>query len=324
MAKTKTKALAKRRAAKPVAKPKTTALAKRRPEVLPAAAPLPAGAVEVRTLTEDIQIGALGLVEIKLTEQEERVLARPVNIDDVRVKPSGQAYLSHPTYTRWFNEAFGRTGWCIVPLAKPARSDKGITCPFMLYIHGQPAAYAVGEQDYYESNREQSFGDALEATVASALRRCAKRLGIGLELWDKPWLDNYMAEHAVRVAVRSRGEVKDLWRRRTDRPLAGELGSATPEGGDEARVFRAGGSSGGKAQRQREAVERTPYVHQGDTSVITKQQQDRLFTIVANSGRLDTVVAKWLRDVYGYESSAKIQRQHYEEIVSAIKAEGPL
>lgn len=321
MSKQTKKTPAKRRVAKPAPKRPSTALA-RRVEVLPAVVPpQPVALTEVHALTDETQLGALGLVEIKLTAQEELVLSREVSLADIRVKPSGIAYVSHPTYTRWFNEAFGRLGWAIVPRSKPMKSEKTISCAYVLYIHGQPAAFAIGEQDYFADNANQSYGDALEATIASALRRCAKRLGVGLELWDKAFIDDYMHTHAVRVKVKDyRGEVKDQWRRKVDAPLKGEIGVARDEYAEEQRQNR----PAPPPQRQQAPVERADYVHKGDESVITRQQQDRLFTIVENSGRIESVVAKWLNEEYGYARSSLIQKQHYEEIVSAVKAEGAL
>ena len=55
----------------------------------------------------------------------------------------------------------------------------------MLFVHGKPVAFATGEQDYFETNERQTYGDALEATMSSALRRFCKHLGMGLELLDK-------------------------------------------------------------------------------------------------------------------------------------------
>jgi len=190
------------------------------------------------TLTEDVILGALGLTELKLTDHEESILARPVNESDVLIKPSGQPYLSHPTYTRWFNEAFGRLGWSLVPRSKPAMQGNSVVQGYVLYIHGQPVAFAWGEQTYHEKSREQTYGDCLEATVASALRRCAKRLGIGLEMWDKTWLFDWTRRHCIAVSVSERdwktGARKNVtrWRRKTDPKLPWEKGQA-PEGHDE-------------------------------------------------------------------------------------------
>jgi len=162
-------------------------------------------------LGDEAAVGALGQVGVKLTDAEEAILSEPVNPRDVSFKPAKRGepptipYLSHPVYTRWFNRAFGRLGWAIVPKSKPIKNGDVIMCPYMLYIHGQPAAFAWGEQDYFPNNSQQTYGDAVESTVASALRRCAKRLGVGLELWDKAWLASLS-----RPAVRRREPEPDV------------------------------------------------------------------------------------------------------------------
>jgi hypothetical protein len=148
-----------------------------------------------RTVSGGIALGSLGLVEITLTEKEEAVLAEAVNPADVlwraqkRDGPLVIPYLPHQTYTRWFNRAFGRTGWALVPVGLPSMdaANKCVVCPYILHIHRQPVAFAMGEQEFF-GGEHQTYGDALESTVASALRRCAKRLGVGLELWDKAYV----------------------------------------------------------------------------------------------------------------------------------------
>lgn len=148
-----------------------------------------------------LQLGSLGLVELKLTKAEEAALSAPVNPAEILWRPSKRdgppdiPYLPHITYTRWFNRAFGRTGWNLVPIGKPTKSDTNVVLlPYVLHVHGTPIAFAWGEQEYFPSkadgasNRAQTYGDVIESTVGSALRRCAKHLGVGLELWDKTYL----------------------------------------------------------------------------------------------------------------------------------------
>lgn len=53
-------------------------------------------------------------------------------------------------------------------------------------------------------------------------------------------------------------------------------------------------------------------------------QLERLKSIQRKSGRPDHEVSVWLKAVYGYNSSKEILRKHYDAIVSAIEAPGPL
>jgi hypothetical protein len=277
----------------------------------------PAPPVSENAIGEEATLGALGLVEIKLTPEEEAVLAQPVPIDAVQIKPTGQPYLSHPAYTRWFNKAFGRLGWTIVPRAKPRLAGNTLSCPYILYIHGQPAAFAMGEQEYYESNKEQTYGDAYEATVASALRRCAKRLGVGLELWDRSWLNAFMAEHCVKVftAPRDAGDKpKVAWRRKTDPKFWNEL---PPRGGERTEQTPAPRPPSRSPDPQGDEV-----ITQGSKE--HPGQVERLWTIFGRTGRDRVQFKMWLVRNYGVDSTKQIKRRDYDAIIAAIEAPGEM
>lgn len=273
---------------------------------------------------------AVGLYELKLTKEEEAVLSRPVNPADVLIKPSKHpiAYLSHPTYTKWFNEAFGRLGWAIAPIGTAQFNGRTVVLEHILFIHGVPVAKATGEQDYLEKNREQSYGDAIEACTASALRRCAKRLGVGLELWDKTWLNAWMAENAVRVTVNDRGETKTGWRRKQDPPLPGEItagrrGGGKPETQQPPPEFH-GSDDALDADFRPEDDGPRDAVHGAENEPITPQQAERLYKTAAKVHRATTEIKMWLKVVYGYDSSKQIKRKEYNTILRTIEAPGKL
>ncbi len=308
---------------KPAKKKASTALARRKPSA-PAKrqtrALLPALKVETaiapRNLTDEIALGELGLVEVKLTEKEEQVLSRPIDLADMRVKPTGQVYLSHPTYTKWFNDAFGRTGWALVPCARPVMSERSVVCPYILYIHKQPAAFAMGEQEYHASNKEQTYGDAIEATVASALRRCAKRLGVGIEMWDRTFGNAFLAQYAVKVWCDVKGENKPQWRLRTDPPFWNETPSAQ----------RGSTSSGGRRQEQTQTPRREAPAGTNSKAEepITNEQKIRFWTIARRAGRSDDEVKEFLKTFLKVDSSSKIKRKDYEATCAAAEYPGPM
>jgi hypothetical protein len=312
-----------RRAKKRAAR--STALARRKvitpAEILPAT---PAPAVLDRTLDSGIQLGELGLVEIKFTPEEEAVLAEAVPADKVLIKPNGAPYLPHAEYTRWFNRAFGRGGWLLVPVGVPGMANATVICPYVLFIHGKPAALAQGEQEFFNSNKGQSYGDALESTVASALRRCAKHLGVGLELWDRAWLDAWMDATAVRVKVKQRdGTIKTQWRRKTDRPLPFEVGKARQDDYEE--------DGQGEPEPRRQAPPAAPprppapAVHDANgEKPISRQQQQKLGVTITNSGRDVGQVQKWVERIYGAKTSAEIKQGDYKAIVNAIESTNDL
>jgi hypothetical protein len=326
----KSTALARRRVATPARR--VTAIARRpKMEVLPSPA-------ANEGLSERTIVGMLGKIELKLTDKEEAILSEVVNVEDVRVKPSGQAYLSHPTYTRWFNRAFGRLGWSLVPAAAPMKNETGVVVvPYLLHIHGKPAAFAFGEQEWFEgSNREQTYGDALEATVASGLRRCAKRMGVGLELWDRPWTNAYLADHCVEVRVVKKGRdgkkfTARQWRRKVDQPFWNEVTGKDED--DERTVKTADGERrtidddqipDEPAQTRRVEAPAKPQPrdahHANELQPITEKQLQRLWVIIRNSGRIENAVKAWLKAKYQLDHTKDIARRDYETICAAIES----
>ena len=290
------KAKAKKRAAAPK---KATALAVRKK----APAPLiriqdPTGALtqHVGQLGELATVGALGLAELRLTPEEDQILGEPVNPADVLLKPKVKggppeiAYLPHIVYTRWFHRAFGRTGWACVPTAAPKKVNNLILVPYLLYVHGVPVAAATGEQEYHETNLQQTYGDVIESTVASALRRFAKRLGVGLELWDKRWLEANFGKRAVRG--------------RRDEVVEAEV-----ERGESFRSF----------------VGAEPVSSQPESTKITNAQRKRLTDIAERAGRDASEVRLWLKKRFGAADGSKDVRQSdYAEVCRCLEARGAL
>lgn len=288
--------------------------------------PTPAPLTNVSTLDDAIALGDFGLVELKFTKEEELVLSEPAPFDELRVKPTGQVYLPHTGYTRWLNRAFGRTGWALKPASKPLLNQNTVVVPYLLMVHGKPIAFALGEQEYFANNKDQSYGDALESTVASGLRRCCKHLGIGLELWDRALNDEFLDRFCVRVPcnVKGKGDAKDstkrLWRRKVDPPFWNEVR--------------------GRQTAAREAVDEdlprgwepadptpkdvTPASHHRDLDQpITSDQVVRLWTIARRRGRTDEEIKRYLAG-RGINSSKAIARRDYETICQAIEAPGAL
>lgn len=284
-----------------------------------AAVIVPEKSVALTALTDDIDLGALALAEVKLTTREEEICNEAVRYADVSIKPTGQPYLSHPVYTRWMNRAFGRTGWGLRPASKPLKSGNSVVQPYVLYIHGTPVAFAHGEQEYHESNAEQTYGDALESTVASALRRCAKRIGIGLELWDRDWVDTFMAEQGVHVQieVKKRGSddtyKKWVWRKRGSAPFWNEVKKGARRDDDAA-----------PAQRQPREAPAAPDPSDGhhtrSKEKITDAQVKRLGVIIHNSGRSPEEIQPWMERRYGFHLRKDITIDRYNEICSAIES----
>lgn len=290
---------------------KSVALVKAKPAV-PAVveAQLMSPQYEGRIVTDGFRLDALGLVELKATKAEEKVLAREPAVIDVMVLPNnGAPYLPHPVLTFWLNEAFGRGAWVLAAVGKPAIIENVVSCPYILYVHGRPVAFAHGEQEYHPKNRSQSYGDALEATVASALRRCCKHLGIGLQLWDRRWARNFRAQHCVEVQVEVRKKTDDgwktdtatQWRRKDDPALPGE-------------------KSTGRAPRREPDQEE----HADIDKPISEQKRERFWRIARRVGRNEDDIKRWLKTCYNVTASAAITNRVYDKVVRQLEASGPL
>lgn len=297
-------------------------------EVLPAetAVALPK-ALESLVLSEVAQLGQIGLHPLELSEKAETILAEPPVEERVLILPGGAVYYPHIEYTRWFNRAFGRGAWAAIPVATPKLTPKRkegqflVTQPFVLYVHGKPVAQATAEGSYFENNAEQSQADVIEALNASALRRLAKRLGIGLELWDRSWGEAWKAKHAVKVWVD--GENRPQWRRKGDPPLPKEKGVAverSPQGGQAGEP--------GEASEPRARGAREPQAT--DNRKITKGtkekpgQVERLWAIAKNCGRAKEEIKGYLRIKLGVESTSDILRRDYEQVCKDIAKPGPM
>lgn len=257
-------------------------------------------------LGDHANTGGVGLGHVKLSRGELKIISRNVNQPDVRVLPdSGLAYLPHLYYTRWLNEAFGPTGWGIAPAAKAMKIDQApgrvlLIIPHILYIRGVAVAWANGAAEYYEKNKRQTYDDVLESCVAYSLRRCCKRLGMALELWDKRWLAKFLAIDCVKVQTSDGPK----WRRKDDAPFDNErqAGKAAAKVHDAEIV---GGDGNGKEK-------------------ISREQAARLVKIWRNAGRADADVQLWLSKKYGYTATESIKRFDHDRIERELIARGSL
>jgi len=297
---------------------------------------VPVQMVPERLLGDGVVVGDFGLVSMRLTPEEEAKLNEPLDINDVRIKPDGAVYVPHFVYTRRLNQAFGRTAWQMVPAARPQIVNGIVSMPYRLHVHGKPIAFAWGEQEYHESNKNQTYGDAIEATMASGIRRCCKHLGIGSELWDSSFGEMFKGEYAVEVSVLANSfqngqwakKEKTQWRRRADPPFHNELNnmhrrpSQTREPYHEDAEPRQEWSP---PPSERVAPKPAPPVasHSHDEREISDAQRQRLWTIARRRGRQDDEVKRYLASV-GYARSEAIRRKDYDQICTAIEHPGHL
>lgn len=283
---------------------KVATVARRVVKTLPAAEPMPAAQDALTVLREgEIAIANLGLEPLTLTPEQEQLLSQPVDTALIRWKPKVKngppeiPYVPHVHYRRLYNQTFGRLGWALVPIGVPLINNNLAIIPYVLTIYGKRVKFAYGEQDYFESNKQQTYGDVLESTKASALRRISKDLGIWLELWDKDFLDTLPKPSGYRGDGHGWGD--DMPEHR----------------GEPRRV------------NTPPAQHREPYQpqHANADDFVHENQVHRFWShVVPNSGRSEDEVKAWLFREYGVQGSAKIKRRDYDAIERAVKAPGPL
>ncbi|KAG9500233.1 hypothetical protein J7337_008706 [Fusarium musae] len=130
-----------------------------------------------------------GLGVKAVTPEQNEILARPVDADDVEVKPDGIIYLPEVKYRRRLNEAFGPMAWGMVHRGDVVIGNQIVTREYALIVNGRP----------------ESIPAAIEGAKSNALMRCCKDLGIASELWDpvyirwfkKHYIEEKWVEHAV-------------------------------------------------------------------------------------------------------------------------------
>ena len=161
---------------------------------------------------------------IELNKQQREILYAKVNEDDVEIRADGIIYLPWVGYVSRLREAFGM-GWAIVPHGEPKMSpDKdGILWAFFLMVNGKICGYAIGEQEYFPSNKMMTWGDACEGAKSNALMRLCKGIGISLELWRPSFVKAWIKAHAeTYLDPKGRtdqwGHVKKLWRKKGTGP----------------------------------------------------------------------------------------------------------
>jgi len=321
-------------------KPATMAIAKRDQAALDA---IPV-AESSSYLTENPLALVFAETPMKFSKMEEKILWEPVRREDIRIKPTGQPYVSHITYTRWLNRAFGLGQWYLRPLAMPTKKTtetgaEAIMVPYALYVRGKAVATAYGEHEYHPKNKDQSLGDAVESTHASALRRCCKRLGVALEMWDKEYIDRFVDEQAILVRVkrskwdreqrRMVAKVVKEWRLRSSRPFPGELGPAGQDDDDvvpepQRQQQRPAPPSSQPPGREPARPTRPVANYPSQDQPITEDLRDRFWHDAKRFGRTKAEVAEFLKRDYGLSSSHQIKRRDYEDIMAALEHPGPL
>ena len=166
-----------------------------------------------RGANEEIQeVGNMQLQMIKMetvgtlsiSPEAAAVLAKELDPKDIKIRPNdGIVYVPWTFYANRLNEAFGVTGWGMVPQGMPMSKPQGkgilVAWGWALIVHGVFVSFAIGETTYQPTNPKMSYADACEGAKSNALARNCKSLGMTLDLWDHDFGEAWKAKYATVV-----------------------------------------------------------------------------------------------------------------------------
>jgi len=192
--------------------------------------------------------------QLQLTKEE--IAALSADFPDEAFQPGAAGkenliYIEHAALRERLDQVIGMGQWCVIPIRRWEEKftyEKEIwqggrrTGTFenvtgshvyvdgIMLIRGAFVGSAIGEMTYYPDNHTQNYGDAVEGAETASLRRCCKRLGIGLQAWRKDWCESWWHRKRRSTTGFSGGHQKapqrSDWREMP--PLAKETPKAAP------------------------------------------------------------------------------------------------
>lgn len=167
-----------------------------------------ATADEARTVavSEMLTLAYQQASQLKLTEAESKALRAPFGDDAVRGGAKGDErilYISHIHLSDRLNDVLGIGQWAIVKRSQRAEQTKTVDgkpltriyFEGVMVVRGAFVAEAIGVGQYHPNNPKEDYGSALESAMSDSLTRCCKRLGIGSQVWDKGYCENWLANN---------------------------------------------------------------------------------------------------------------------------------
>jgi len=160
---------------------------------------------------------------LKLTDQEVGILTAEPRDDEVDVRTDGIVYMPEIHVRARLNQAVGPGQWTLWENSEPCHVPEynEVLYDASLIVRGVPVARARGGMRWDPKNpkRRMTFASAVESAKSECLRRCAKDLGLGAELWQLAWREEWRRKNCQLYSVRTRrGEIEREWHRRDRRP----------------------------------------------------------------------------------------------------------
>jgi hypothetical protein len=142
--------------------------------------------------------------ELKLTPEEGKALQADFPNEAFRPGAGGNQtliYLEHAYLRDRFNEVLGLGQWSLITRSQwtedftTPKNVAGVRvyAQVMLMIRGCYVAEATNTMEYYPSNANTSYADAIQGSKTAAFRRCAADFGVGLQAYKKGWCESWWA-----------------------------------------------------------------------------------------------------------------------------------
>jgi hypothetical protein len=142
---------------------------------------------------------------LRLTEAESKALRVPFDDSVVRGGARGDErllYISHIHLSDRLTDVLGIGQWALVKRSQRAEKTQDnngkplirLYYEGVLLIRGAFVTEAVGVGQYHPHNPKEDYGTALESAMSDCLTRCAKRIGVGSQIWDKGYCDSWLAK----------------------------------------------------------------------------------------------------------------------------------
>ncbi len=156
-----------------------------------------------------------GATAMAFSSKEQTGLNADFDDDDLEITPDGIVYAPAVFYRERLDKVFGQGRHALIRQTKWEIVNGCVMATFHLYIDKRFICEATGDQAYHANNKRMTYGDAIEGSMSSALKRVCKKVGIGLKLWSPKYRREWRKKMATRYWCRNKAtqDKKPMWYR---------------------------------------------------------------------------------------------------------------
>lgn len=281
----------------------------------------------------DYRRGFEGIAISPFSKEAIEVLRRPIDPDDVEIKPDGVCYMPGVFYRSRLNEAFGPGAWAIAPRGPARRVPKNggelVIFHGVLIIHGRFVSEKVGGCMYHPNNFGMNYTDAYEGAITEALSRCCKEIVPAVEvLWKKGWREEWTKKYCETYENRKTGKTE--WRRKDSLRISCLTPDAIPTMEEGPSVSGAGNAPSvapGESQRPEKTSPPAPASPQ--TAPADKPATDATLDALEKLAFEELkwphdYAGRWLFTNFGTRNPGDLTEAKAVEAIEKIRAHGPI